>query len=157
MTEAETTHERVGSQSVLHRRVFDAPPSAVHRAHVDPDWFQHWMGPRGTTVRIERWSAVSGGAFAYTVVAGDARFSFRGSYHEVSPDGILHTWQYVGELDVTLEALAFLPLPDGGCLLEVTSTYQSEAACDAMIASGLDDGMTENFSRLDELLARHRA
>ncbi|WP_040163834.1 SRPBCC domain-containing protein [Microbacterium gorillae] len=150
---AETTHERVGEQSVRHRREFDAPAAAVQRAHTDPELFARWMGPRGTTVRFERFDAATGGAFRYAVVAGSAEFPFFGSYHRVSEGRIIHTWEYDGETEFTLEDLVFSDLPDGRSVLEVTSTYVSKAACDAMLASDLDEGMTENFSRLDELLA----
>jgi hypothetical protein len=34
----------------------------------------------------------------------------------------------------------------------VTSTYTSKEACDAMLASGMDAGMDEDFERLDTLL-----
>jgi uncharacterized protein YndB with AHSA1/START domain len=149
----ETTHTRTGSQTIEHRREFDAPAAKVQRAHVEPDLFAQWMGPRGTTVRLDEFNAVSGGSYRYAVVGGDgSEWSFLGSYHEVSPGLVVHTWQYVGEPDITLETLRFIDLDGGRSALEVTSTYRSEQACDDMIASGLDGGMTENFERLDGVL-----
>lgn len=149
---AETTHERTGAQSIQHRREFAAPAALVQRAHVEPELFRQWMGPKGTTVRLDRFEAVTGGAFRYVVAAGDAGWAFRGSYHEVSDGLIVHTWEYEGELGVTLETLRFADLPGGRSVLEVTSTYTSEAACDALVESGIDAGMDENFERLDVLL-----
>ena len=149
---AETTHERTGAQSIQHRREFAAPAALVQRAHVEPELFTQWMGPVGTTVTLDRFDAVTGGAFRYVVAAGDAGWAFRGSYHEVSEGLIVHTWEYEGELGVTLETLRFADLPGGRSVLEVTSTYTSEAACDALVASGIDAGMDENFERLDGVL-----
>lgn len=151
---AETTHERTGSQSIQHRREFAAPAALVQRAHVEADLFRQWMGPHGTTVRLDRFDAVTGGAFRYVVQGGDGQgWAFRGSYHEVSDGLIIHTWEYEGELGVTLETLRFVDLDGGRSVIEVTSTYTSEAACDALVESGIDAGMDEDFERIDALLA----
>jgi uncharacterized protein YndB with AHSA1/START domain len=148
-----TEHSRVGEQSIQHRREFNAPAALVQRAHTDPDLFVRWMGPRGTTVRLDRFDATTGGAFRYVVQAADGgSWAFRGSYHEVGDGIIVHTWEFEAEPGVTLETLRFTDLPDGRSLLEVRSTYTSRQACDAMLASGMDAGMDEDFERLDEVL-----
>lgn len=149
-----TTHTRVGEQSIFHRREFAAPAALVQRAHTEAELFTQWMGPRGTTVRLDRFDAQTGGAFRYVVQGSDGRaWAFRGAYHEVSPGLIVHTWEYEGEAGATLETLRFVDLPDGGSAIEVTSTYTSKEACDAMLASGIDGGMDEDFERIDVLLA----
>ena len=148
-----TAHTRVGEQSIVHRREFDAPAILVQRAHTDAELFTQWMGPRGTAVRIDRFDAVTGGAFRYVVEApAGGAWAFRGSYHEVSPGLVVHTWEYEAAPGVTLETLRFLDLQDGRSALEVTSTYTSVEACDAMLASGMDAGMDEDFERLDTVL-----
>lgn len=148
-----TEHSRAGEQSIQHRREFNAPAALVQRAHTDPDLFVRWMGPRGTTVRLDRFDATTGGAFRYVVQAADGgSWAFRGSYHEVGDGIIVHTWEFEAEPGVTLETLRFTDLPDGRSLLEVRSTYTSRQACDAMLASGMDAGMDEDFERLDEVL-----
>jgi len=88
-----TRHRRLGEQRVLHTRAFAAPAALVHRAHTDPELFAQWMGPRGTTVRIDRFDARTGGAFRYVVQSADGgNWAFRGSYHSVTEDSIVHTW-----------------------------------------------------------------
>lgn len=149
-----TGHIRVGEQSIRHRREFEAPADLVQRAHTDPLLFVRWMGPHGTTVRLDRFDATTGGAFRYSVVGSDGgSWTFRGSYHQVEGGLIVHTWEYEGEPGATLETLRFSDLPDGRSRLEAVSTYTSAAACDAMLASGLDAGMDEDFERLDDVLA----
>ncbi|MGP5071182.1 ArsR/SmtB family transcription factor [Arthrobacter rhombi] len=148
-----TEHRRVGEQSVVHRREFAAPAALVQRAHTDVELFRQWMGPRGTTVRVERFDPVTGGAFHYVVEAdGGGSWPFHGSYHVVSPGLMVHTWEYEDDHDVTLETLHFVDHGDGSSALEATSTYTSKQTCDAMIDSGLDAGMDENFERLDAVL-----
>ncbi len=148
-----TTHVRTGEQSVFHRREFDAPAALVQRAHTEAELFARWLGPRGTTVRLDRFEPVTGGAFRYVVEADGGSWAFRGSYHEVTPRQIVHTWEYEAEPGATLETLRFFDLANGRSVLEVLSTYTSREACDAMIASGMDGGMDSNFERLDEVLA----
>jgi len=148
-----TEHTRVGEQSIRHRREFDVPAALVQRAHTDPELFVRWMGPRGTTVRLDRFEATTGGAFRYVVeAASGGSWAFRGSYHHVGDGTIVHTWEYEGEPGATLETLRFADLPDGRSALEVCSTYTSKEACDAMLASGMDAGMDEDFERLDQVL-----
>lgn len=150
-----TEHSRVGTQSIIHRRAFAAPAALVQRAHTEVDLFTQWMGPRGTNVRVERFDAVTGGAFRYVVeAASGGSWPFRGSYHHVSQGLIVHTWEYEDEPGVTLETLRFVDLDGGSSMLEVTSTYTSEESCTAMLASGMDAGMDEDFERLDALISQ---
>jgi hypothetical protein len=65
----------------------------------------------------------------------------------------VHTWEYEDEPGPTLETLRFVDLDGGRSAIEVTSTYTSKEACDAMLASGMDAGMDEDFERLDAVLA----
>lgn len=148
-----TTHERVGEQRIVHRRTFQASVEALHRVHTTADLFVRWMGPRGSRVRLDRFEPVTGGAFDYTVEVGDGRYRFWGSYHEVLPTRITHTWQFEGEHDVTLEILELAEVAPGVAELAVTSVYASKESCDRMVESGLDGGMDEDFERIDALLA----
>ncbi|HEX2856135.1 MAG TPA: SRPBCC family protein [Propionibacteriaceae bacterium] len=148
-----TEHTRAGEQSLHHRREFAAPADLVQRAHTDPDLFRQWMGPRGTTLRLDRFDAVTGGGFRYVVESPNGSgWAFNGVYHRVEPGRIIHTWEYEGEPDATLETLVFTDLPGGRTRLDVTSTYTSKDSCDAMLASGMDAGMDEDFERLDAVL-----
>jgi len=148
-----TEHTRVGEQSIRHRREFAASAERVQQAHTDAGLFARWMGPRGTTLQIDRLDAVTGGAFRYVVHApSGGSWAFRGSYHEVSRGLIVHTWEYEDAPGATLEVLRFVDLDDGRSALEVTSTYTSKESCDAMLESGMDAGMDEDFERLDSVL-----
>ena len=152
-TNPETTHERIGEQSIVHRREFAASSAQVQRAHTDAEIFSRWMGPRGSRMRIQHFDARTGGSFDYTVEM-DGDWRFWGSYHEVADGRIVHSWEFEAEPGhPTFETLEFRDLADGSCALKVTSIYTSKADCDAMAKSGLDGGMEENFDRLDDVLA----
>lgn len=152
-----TTHARAGDTVLTFRREFDAPADLVFRCHTEQDLFVRWMGPRGTSCSVERFDATTGGAFRYTIGAGGgAGYTFFGSYHEVAPGRIVHTWEFEGDPGrPTFETLRIVPLADGRCALEGTSVYTSVEHCAEMLdfdESG--EGMDENFERLDEVLGR---
>ena len=155
-----TVHARAGEMSLSFTREFDAPAALVFRAHVEADLFVRWMGPRGTTCDIERFDATTGGAFRYTIVAGDARFTFFGSYHEVTaPSRIVHTWEFAAEAGrPTFESLMFVDLSGDRCRVDGLSVYGSAEQCAEMLAADeTGEGMDENFERLDDLLDGLRA
>ncbi|MFN8023781.1 MAG: SRPBCC domain-containing protein [Acidimicrobiales bacterium] len=150
-----TRHARAGDTVLTFSREFDAPAALVQRAHVEAELFVQWMGPAGTACEIHRFDAVTGGAFDYTIHGGGQGFRFVGSYHEISPGRIVHTWEYLGDPGrPTLESVAFVDLPDGRSRIDGTSVYTSTEHCAEMAdfdESG--EGMDENFTRLDALLA----
>ncbi len=151
-----TTHAREGDMSLSFSREFDASAALVFRAHTEQQLFVQWMGPRGTACHVDHFVAATGGSFRYTIGAGEATFTFFGSYHEVlTPHRIVHTWEFEGEPGrPTLEVLTFVELDDGRCRLDGMSIYTSADICSEMLEfdqSG--EGMDENFERLDGLIA----
>lgn len=137
-------------------REFDAPAEKVFRAHVDPELFARWNGPRGLTQRNEHWDVRTGGAYRYVQVDADgSEYAFYGSIHEVRPDRlIVQTFAYEGFPDgVSLDRLEFEDLPDGRCRLTATSLVDSFEGRDAFVASGMEVGVREGYEKLDELLA----
>ncbi len=136
-------------------REFDAPRSKVFRAHVDPELVKQWLGPRGYEMRVLHFECRTGGSYRYEHLDGDSTYGFYGSFHEVRPDEmIVQTFTYDGMPDgVALERLVLTDLGDGRTRLVVTSLCDSFADRDAMIASGMEDGIRQSYERLDELLA----
>jgi uncharacterized protein YndB with AHSA1/START domain len=137
-------------------REFDAAPERVFHAHVDPELYAQWVGPRSSNTTIIRWDARTGGEWAFSGDSDGGTFAFYGSFHEVRPtERIVWTFTYEGEPDdVFLETLTFEPLEGGRTRLRVLSVVQDFETRDAMLASGMDLGVNEGFEKLDELLAR---
>jgi uncharacterized protein YndB with AHSA1/START domain len=136
-------------------REFDAPPAKVFRAHVDPELFARWVGPRGMEVRIDHHDCRTGGSYRYVNTRGDEEYAFRGSFHEVRPDElIVQTFTYEGMPDgVALEKLTLEDLGDGRTRLTATSLVDSFEDRDAFVASGMEQGVKDGYEKLDELLA----
>ena len=136
-------------------REFDAPPSDVFRAHVDPDIFRQWCGPRSTEMRIEHWDARTGGAWRYAAWRqGEEIARFFGSFHEVrEPDRIVQTFTYEGGGDgVSLETLRLEELPGGRTRLTGVSVVDTMELRDIIMNSGMLVGVVEGYERLDALL-----
>ncbi|MGH3877599.1 MAG: SRPBCC family protein [Actinophytocola sp.] len=137
-------------------REFDAPPERVYRAFTDPDLFVRWLGPTSSSIRLDRWDPVSGGAYKYTVLQGsDEVVAFWGSFHELrSPDRLVQTQSMVGLDDAAiLNTLTFEELPGGRTRLTDLTLVDSFEGRDMILASGMESGVVEGYKKLDELLA----
>lgn len=136
-------------------REFDAPPAAVFRAHTDPDLIVKWLGPRSTTMEVERWDATTGGGYRYVHRQGAEEYGFYGSFHEVrSPNRIVQTFTFEGVPDgVCLETLTLEELDGGRTRLRALSVFATIEDRDAAVASGMETGVVEGYERLDEVLA----
>lgn len=134
-------------------RDFHATPAQLLRAHTDPDLYTRWNGPEGTEVRVDRWDAVSGGAWAMTHVHEGEEYGFRGTFHDVSDTGIVQTFEFLGAPGVALETLTFEDLGDGRTRLHATSLVDSFEGRDAWLESGMEEGVNDGYAKLDALIA----
>jgi uncharacterized protein YndB with AHSA1/START domain len=155
-THPETTISADQALPTIHiTREFNAPVEAVFRAHVEQDLVAKWLGPRGLTMRVDRWDASTGGAYGYVHSQGDEEYRFFGSFHEVRPnERIVQTFTYEGFPDsVSLETLTFEDLGGGRTRIRSTSMFETKDARDMMLASGMETGVVEGYEQLDDLLA----
>jgi uncharacterized protein YndB with AHSA1/START domain len=136
-------------------REFDAPPEKVFRAHVDPDLVVQWLGPRDLDMTIDHFECRTGGSYRYLHTRGDEEYGFRGCFHDVRPgELIVQTFAFEGMPDaVALEKLVFEDLGGGRTRLVATSLVDSFEVRDAMVSSGMEDGIRQGYERLDEVLA----
>ncbi len=137
-------------------REFDAPREKVFRAHVDPELFAQWVGPRSTDMRIEQWDARTGGSWRYAAWReGEEVASFYGSFHELrEPSRIVQTFTFAGAPDsVSLEAMTLEELPGGRTRVTGVSVVDSLELRDAILSSGMEVGVNEGYQKLDALLA----
>ena len=136
-------------------REFDAAPAKVFRAHIDPELFAQWTGPRSLTMQIDHFDCRTGGSYRYVMTRDGDEFGFHGCFHEVRPSElIVQTFTFEGVPDgVALERLVFEDIGNGRTRLSATSLVDSFEDRDAFVASGMEDGVREGYERLDELLA----
>ncbi|HEX4659953.1 MAG TPA: SRPBCC family protein [Streptosporangiaceae bacterium] len=134
-------------------REFAAKPEQLFRAHTDPALYAQWVGPNGSDTRVDYWDARTGGSWRFVSTLGGVKYAFRGCFHEVRPDRIVQTFTYEGEPDgVALETLWFEDLGDGRTRLRVQSLVESIEGRDAWLASGMDTGVNEGYSKLERMI-----
>ncbi|RYV49780.1 SRPBCC family protein [Pengzhenrongella frigida] len=137
-------------------REFDAPVEAVYRAHTEPDLLTLWLGPRGYDMTIERFEMKAGGRYRYLHTDPEGvSYTFNGVVHVARPNElIIQTFEFEGFPDiVSLETMRLEDLGEGRTLLSAHSVYPSVEARDGMAASGMEQGVTEGYEKLDEVLA----
>lgn len=136
-------------------REFDAPRERVFRAHVDPDLLVQWLGPRDLVMEVQHYDCRTGGSYRYVHRRGDEEYAFRGCFHEVrDAELIVQTFTFEGMPDgVALEKLVLEDLPGGRCRLTATSLCDSFEDRDAMLVSGMSEGVVQGYERLDDVLS----
>jgi uncharacterized protein YndB with AHSA1/START domain len=147
-----------GKQELYIKREFDAPRELVFKAHVDPEIYAKWVGPRGMTMTIDRWEPHDGGSYRYTHERDGHKYAFFGVNHEVlSPERIIGTFEFDGLPErghVILGVTTFEELPGGRCRMTHQSVFRSVSDRDGMIQSGMERGVSEGYEKLDEFLSQ---
>lgn len=144
-----------GDTRIIVRRRFRHPPERIWQAHVDPVLIAQWMlGPAGWTMPVCRSDVRPGGSFHYEWTNGDQGFHATGEYIEVVPVSRMVHVERMFLPDRTpdnhIETL-FAPDGAGGTLMTATMTLPDAATREAIIASGMTDGMEESYARIDAM------
>jgi uncharacterized protein YndB with AHSA1/START domain len=137
-------------------REFDAPRDLLFRAFTDPELLVQWVGPRKYEMKIDRYDARDGGQWRYVHRDADGNeFGFHGVFHgQPSPDGMVQTFEFeLAPGHVALDSVQFEE-KDGRTVVRTHSVYQSVADRDAMVQSGMAEGMEDGYNRLEELVGR---
>lgn len=146
-----------GKHDILITREFDAPRELVFKAFTDPELYVQWLGPRRLKMTLEKFEPKSGGSWRYTHKDDKGNeFGFHGVNHEVTfPERIIGTFEFEGLPEkghVSLETVRFEELPGGRTRIKNLTVFQTVADRDGMLRSGMEQGLSESFERLDELI-----
>ena len=155
MTETTFTAEP-GVPQILSTREFDAPRDLLFRAFTEPDLLAQWLGPRKYSMTVDRYEVRDGGRWRY-VHSDDAgnEFGFHGVFHGTpSPESIVQTFEFEGAPGHVQMDTATFEEQGATTVMRVNSVFQSVEARDAMVNSGMGDGMSQGYERLDELVAK---
>ena len=147
-----------GKQELFITREFDAPRALVYKAHIDPDLYVQWLGPRGYEMVLETFEPHNGGRYRYMHKDNDGNeFGFHGVFHEISEDLLIQTFEFEGLPErghVILDTMRLEELPGNRTRATIQSVYQSVSDRDGMVQSGMEHGVNDGYERLDELLAK---
>jgi uncharacterized protein YndB with AHSA1/START domain len=150
-----------GKQEILITREFDAPRELVYKAHIDPELYVQWLGPRGYEMKLDVFEPYSGGRYRYIHKGTDGiEFGFHGVFHEMSEDLMIQTFEFEGLPEkghVTLDTMRLEKLPGDRTRVTILSVFQSVADRDGIVQAGMEQGLSEGYERLDELLEKVHA
>ncbi len=154
-TTKSTTYTMPSDLEIAMTRIFDAPRELVFAAYTDPKHVPNWWGLRSTTTIVDKMDVRPGGGWRYIQREPDGtEYAFRGEYREIAPpDRLVYTFEFEGMPgQVVVDSLVFEDL-GGKTKLTATSLFASKEARDGMMESGMEEGATESWDRLAELLA----
>ena len=147
-----------GKQELFITREFDAPRQLVYKAHIDPDLYVQWLGPRGYEMVLETFEPVSGGRYRYIHRDKNGNeFGFHGVFHEMSEELMIQTFEFEGLPErghVVLDTMRLESLPGDRTRVTIQSVYQSVEDRDGMVQAGMEKGVREGYERLDDVLAK---
>jgi uncharacterized protein YndB with AHSA1/START domain len=135
-------------------RVFDAPRSRVWRAMTDPELVKQWWG-RGHELDVEALELEPGGRWRFVEHAPDGTQGFEGHFREVVPEERLtFTLRWDGMPAYPfVEHLTLEDLEEGRTKLVSEILFFTSEERDAVLASGMEQGMNQSYGELDRLLA----
>jgi uncharacterized protein YndB with AHSA1/START domain len=143
-----------GKTSFTTTRIVDAPRTLVFDAFTKCEHLKRWLGPRALTMVSCESDLRPGGRYRFVLRTPDgADVGFSGEFREiVRPERVVRT--FVFEPVPEAAALETLELEerDGRTTITTTTVHKTVENRDGHINSGLERGMTEGYSRLDELL-----
>ena len=145
-----------GVPQIIITREFAAPSEFLFRAWTEPELLVQWLGPRRLKMRVDRHELRDGGRWHFTHWGEDGtEHRFGGVFHGTPSVGAtVRTFEYEGAPGhVSLETLTFERRGDR-TLVRMNSVFQSVEDRDAMVQSGMEEGVNDGMERLDELLAR---
>ncbi len=150
-----TTFETPTDLEIRATRTFRAPRELVFDAWTSPEHLPHWMtGPPGWTMPVCEIDLRPGGAWRFVWRKDDGtEMEMSGVYDEITrPERVVNTESWGCEWPDTLNTLV-LTEADGYTTAVMTTLYPSLEARDLALGSGMKEGMTMSFDRLEAHLS----
>ncbi|WZH38013.1 MAG: SRPBCC family protein [Microbacterium enclense] len=153
-----TRLEVLSDQHVRITRLIDGPRELVWRAHVEPDLMRRWMlGPDGWRMTVSEVDVSVGGSYRIAWepepgAEGEA-FGFDGTTVLIDePRRIVQTEHMTGtDYPSTTNDLSFYE-EDGVTLVTLLIEYPDAATRDAVLSTGMVDGMEQSFQRMEHVV-----
>jgi uncharacterized protein YndB with AHSA1/START domain len=142
-------------REVVMTRVFDAPRHLVFEAWTNPKHLPQWMlGPPGWTMPVCEIDLRVGGEWHFEWRRSDGtEMGMRGTYKEIKPpERLVSTERWGADWPETVNTVTLTEV-DGKTTMTLAILYPSKEARDAALKTGMKQGMTLSFTRLEEYLA----
>ena len=147
-----------GDRDLVMTRDFDAPRALVYDAHTKPELVRQWLlGPPGWSMPVCEMDVRAGGKYRWVWKkdTDGSTMGMGGVYREVkAPERLVSTEKF-DEAWYPGESLNTLVLVEnrGRTTLTQTMRYESREAREAVIKSGMEQGVAASYDRLEAVLA----
>jgi uncharacterized protein YndB with AHSA1/START domain len=146
-------------EQILITREFDAPKHLVWQAFTTPELVKRWWHAKRGEVTVAEIDLRVGGKWRYAMVTPDGfEVGFHGEYLEVVPgERLVSTETYEGvpedvsEEDATTINTASFEEENGRTTLTILVQARTRESRDAIVASGMEDGLQDALDLLEEL------
>jgi uncharacterized protein YndB with AHSA1/START domain len=140
--------------SIVVRREFGAPPTRVWRAMTEPEHMLRWLGSPEFPLTTCEMDVRVGGAYRWVFGSGELSMGVSGTFEEVAaPDRLVSTEQFDDYPGPSVNTLVLSARGDDRTAMTLEIVYPDREARDAWVASGMTDGLSLSYDRLDEVLA----
>jgi uncharacterized protein YndB with AHSA1/START domain len=149
-----TSSQILSDTQVRISRVIRGNMEQVWRAHHEPELLQRWLlGPDGWTMPVCEVATTVGEKYRYEwerADGGEGRFGFEGELLESAPPHLaVTTERMIGTPgEGTVNQLTLTPVA-AGTLLALVITFPDADTRDAVLATGMTDGMETSYARLE--------
>jgi len=146
-------------EQILITREFDAPRQLVFKAFTTPELVRRWWHAKRGEMTVAEIDLRAGGKWRYVMVAESGlEVGFHGEYREIVPnERIVSTEIYEGlpegvseEQAATVNTATFAE-SDGRTTLTILVQAPSKKARDAIIESGMEDGLQDALTLLEQV------
>ena len=150
-----TTVSTPSDTEIRIEREFDAPRELVWEAYTDPEMVAEWLGPRDSSRPGVTMDLRPGGSYRWDF----GNYKFFGEFREVVPqERLVTTFDWEGsDRKPSVDHAEFEELDGGRTRIVVMTTFASKDDRDAMIEDGMERGVRDGYSKMDELLERLRS
>jgi uncharacterized protein YndB with AHSA1/START domain len=139
---------------ILITREFDAPKHLVYKAYTTPELLRRWWHAKRGEVTVAEIDLRVGGKWRSAMVTPDGmEVAFNGEYREIVPnEKLVSTEAYEGApgAEPTLNTATFTEV-DGRTRLEILVQCPNRETRDAIIESGMEDGLQDALDLLEEV------
>lgn len=146
-------------EQILITREFDAPRELVYEAWTTPGLVRRWWTAKRGEATVCEIDLRVGGRWRYVMVAHDGtEVGFHGEYREIVPnERIVSTEVYEGlpegvseEEAATVNTVTFEE-QEGRTCLTILVQARSKASRDAIVESGMEDGLQDALELLEQV------
>jgi uncharacterized protein YndB with AHSA1/START domain len=146
---------------ILITREFDAPRHLVYKAWTTPELVARWWTARRGAAKGMKIDLRVGGRWRYAMETTEGQeVAFHGEYKEIVPnERVVSTEVFEGaplppeelEANATVNTVTFAEGEDGGTRVEMLIQCPSPEVREAIIASGMEDGLQDALELLEEV------